>query len=248
PFLASLAPGSDSFPEEQEAAELAARLAELGRQLRTDPRHAADGAGTLLAPTFRGGRLEPVTQVPVTAQPALHISRSVVMAPEPALDAPSFGTPLRALVEDFRTVTVAECLITAIEADREKGLASTDVRYDIVGAGRDDWRVERSGTWRLRWRRGTDGWRVTEWTGVTDLRSGAPRPVFAEVTTAALGGIDSFRRQLGTSLDTWSASIDGVLTRDSNGHHGVAVGDADGDGLDDLYVAQPSGLPNRLYR
>jgi hypothetical protein len=89
---------------------------------------------------------------------------------------------------------------------------------------------------------------VNEGTGLTDLRSRAPFPVFAEVTTAALGGTDSFRRQLTTGLDAWSATIDGVLTRDSNGHHGVAVGDADGDGLEDLYVAQPSGLPNRLYR
>ena len=39
-----------------------------------------------------------------------------------------------------------------------------------------------------------------------------------------------------------------MLTRDSNGHHGVSVGDADGDGLEDLYVAQPAGLPNRLLR
>jgi Flp pilus assembly protein TadD len=44
------------------------------------------------------------------------------------------------------------------------------------------------------------------------------------------------------------ATFDSVLTRDSNGHHGVSVGDADGDGLEDLYVAQPAGLPNRLYR
>ena len=44
------------------------------------------------------------------------------------------------------------------------------------------------------------------------------------------------------------ATFDSVLTRDSNGHHGVSVGDVDGDGLDDLYVAQPAGLPNRLYR
>src|SRR6185503_1265564 len=116
-----------------------------------------------------------------------------------------------------REVTVAEFLITAIEVDREKGVASTDVRYDIAGPGTDAWRVERSGTWRLRWRRGADGWRVNEWTGLTELHSRAPFPVFAEVTTAALGGTDSFRRQLRT-------------------------------GLEDLYVAQPSGLPNRLYR
>ena len=32
------------------------------------------------------------------------------------------------------------------------------------------------------------------------------------------------------------------------GHHGVSVGDVDGDGLDDIYVSQPSGLPNRLFR
>ena len=31
------------------------------------------------------------------------------------------------------------------------------------------------------------------------------------------------------------------------GGQGFAVGDVDGDGLDDLYVAQQGGLPNRLF-
>ena len=100
----------------------------------------------------------------------------------------------------------------------------------------------------MRWRRDASGWRVLEWTAASDLQSRAAAPVFTEVTAAALGGNDSFRRQLTTGLDAWMATIDSVLTRDSNGHHGVSVGDADGDGLEDLYVAQPAGLPNRLYR
>ena len=35
---------------------------------------------------------------------------------------------------------------------------------------------------------------------------------------------------------------------DIYGHNGVSVGDIDNDGFDDLYVCQPAGLPNRLYR
>ena len=35
---------------------------------------------------------------------------------------------------------------------------------------------------------------------------------------------------------------------DIYGHNGVSVGDIDNDGYDDLYICQPAGLPNRLFR
>ena len=49
-------------------------------------------------------------------------------------------------------------------------------------------------------------------------------------------------------VDYWRTVLDGACGIDIYGHNGVSVGDIDNDGLDDLYVCQPAGLPNRLYR
>ena len=248
PFMDEITPGSDLFPDERVAEELIGRLRELGGRLKESPDGAARVADFLLAPSFRGGRLRPVEEATVSRTPSLEVLRARTMAPDLVLDARSFGRELRLLLEDFRKVTVAEFLVTSLDLDRDKALATTDVRYDFVGPGKDAVRVERLGYWRLRWRRAASGWRVVEWTATEHLRSRAAVPIFAEVTTAALGGNDSFRRQLGIGFDAWVATMDSGFARDSNGHHGVSVGDADGDGLDDVYVAQPYGFPNRLYR
>ena len=132
-------------------------------------------------------------------------------------------------------------------ADPPSALRTT-VRYDIVGAGTNASAssTSASGRWdggeTRQAGRSFDGRPRRTWSAARDS------PIFTEITAAALGGNDSFRRQLNIDLDSWMATFDSVLTRDSNGHQGVSVGDADGDGLDDLYVAQPAGLPNRLYR
>ena len=245
PFLPLLEPGSDEFKEERYATALDARLRELADRLAADPR--AD-VGWLLAPEFRGARLFSGQEPRAQAAGALDVRRSGGLPAAPSLHARAFAAELRRLLHDIDTVVTAEFLIIAIEVPEAPAPVRTDVRYDIVGAGRAAGRIQHTGVWRMSWTQASSSPQVTEWAALSHVAAHAKAPLFTEITATALAANESFRQQLSTPLDDWNATLDSVLTRDSNGHHGVSVGDADGDGLEDLYVAQPAGLPNRLFR
>ncbi len=248
PYLKQVAPGADAFPEEKEAEEILARLRELGDALRRDVHQAPEAASALLDRRFEGGSLIPEKETAIVDRPSLQVFRAA-SAGSPTKPPQSFRQEWVALVAGFAAVQVAEFRITSIDVDRAAGTARTEARYDLVGPAKPQGRVQSSGCWRIAWSRGADRvWRVTRWSAAEQLRSRAGAPVFTEVTGTALGGNDSFRRQLAVPLDAWSATLDSGIGRDSNGHNGVSAGDADGDGLDDLYMAQPAGLPNRLFR
>jgi len=248
--LRQLSPGQDAFPAEKEAEELAGRLAELGAMLRAHPGVVPAAAEGLLAPEFKGGRLTPAEEIAVGGSPQLEVFRARALSSDLVRDRRSFHSELGSLVGGLQSVDVAEFLVTGI--DEESGpdpIVSTVVRYDIAGATRSGGRAERLGRWRLRWRRGADAvWRVTEWIALDHRRSRAPATVFTEATDSALGRNLSFRRQLVPGLDFWAGHLDAVFQPRGMGHHGVSVGDFDGDGRDDFYVSQPDGLPNRLFR
>ncbi len=249
-----LVAGGDAFPEEQQAEELAGKLRELGGRLRGP---SPDLAGWLLAPDFKGARLTG-DEVADGNSPQLEVFRAKT-APSAALtlDRAAFEKELRAMMGDFASLETAEFLITAIDTQPAAQVRQvrTTVRFDLAGTAKQGWRAERIGFWQLRWRRADSGaaagdkdWRVVEWTTLDGgVRSRALAPVFTETTASAFGKNDSFRQQLVPSLDEWTTRLDGAFMPGGMGHHGVAVADVDGDGLDDIYVSQPSGLPNRLF-
>jgi len=75
----------------------------------------------------------------------------------------------------------------------------------------------------------------------------APAPLFSDCTEAVLGDTLAWQEQLRRGADDWCARIDLAAQMNQYGHNGLTIGDFDEDGLEDLYVLQSGGLPNRLF-
>jgi len=248
--LKQVTPGNDAFPEEKVAGEIADVLSQLSTTLKRRADRPPDAADLLLAPEFRGGRLVPPDEAPTSVSGSLQIFPAKSLSRDLVLDRATFAKEFAALLADFQSIRTAEFLITRIEVDRKsEPRATTVVRFDLAGPGKGSSLAERIGHWEMRWQPGAGGkWRVIEWTTLDHLHSRALTPVFSEVTQTALGSNRSFLQQLVPGLDYWASHLDAVFMPRGMGHHGVSVGDIDGDGFDDIYVSQPEGLPNRLFR
>jgi hypothetical protein len=70
--------------------------------------------------------------------------------------------------------------------------------------------------------------------------------LFVDCTESVLGGNAAYRDQVLPGINHWLTRI-GREFMGQFGQHGITVGDVNGDGLDDVYVCDAGGLPNRLY-
>lgn len=105
--------------------------------------------------------------------------------------------------------------------------------------------IQQNGEWLCRWSREAPP-RLQELV-VAELQLVKSDQRFVDVTGSVLGAVPSAREQLTIGAGHWQGRIQKHFFIDSTGHQGIAVGDADGDGMDDLYFAQQGGLPNKLY-
>jgi tetratricopeptide (TPR) repeat protein len=131
----------------------------------------------------------------------------------------------------------------AIHAARFFSLPGEVIRYQIRGesSGRLEYRV---GTWKQSWSNGL----LTRFEPIEEILTYAHKPWFRDVTGAVFDGETSFHEQLARGVPYWRSRLDPACGIDLYGELGIAVADIDGDGWDEIYVCQPGGLPNRLYK
>jgi hypothetical protein len=174
---------------------------------------------------------------------------------------PDDGAPQRrtnsltAAVDSWRGPTSGPGLrcsfkIIDIDVNAEASEATTRLLVELVQRA-DDAMLQLNAVCQARWRLTADETPRLAWLAVQScerVRLTAERgPLFEEGTDAVLGATDSYRDQVLRGIGHWCQRLTGLDDMHIYGHHGVAVGDVNKDGLDDLYVCDSGGLPNRLY-
>ena len=245
---------SDDFITEKYHDQIAAILLQWSAGFLAAPQN-VQAIEKVLSAEFSGASFRPVESRVVRSGPAVEV-RQNKFARELALGRDAFLRELRTAVAAFSQIITAELQVTSIDAGTDPVASTglpirlrTAVRYELVGSAKDVYREQRVGRWDLEWESLASGeFRLRRWTLSDETQSRSASPIFADITVQALAGNVSYSSQLLHGADYWRTVLDVACGIDIYGHNGVSVGDIDDDGFDDLYVCQPAGLPNRLYR
>jgi len=252
--LRKLPAGFDEFVNEKIQDQIAAIFAEWSAQLLRSPEQTSALAKTM-ALDFLGSSLRSGRTVTVTNAGPFKVWR-VQYPAEPTLNGETFLAELQFSLSDFSKLMTAEFQVIGIRSESSPTLPDrgsiayvTVVRFELVGTGTAFHREQRIANWELRWEMRSSGEiRLQQWQVLDEERVRVSAQVFQDISAHAFGGNRSYVSQLVPGIDHWRTVLDGASGIDIYGHNGVSVGDIDGDGFDDLYVCQPAGLPNRLFR
>ena len=125
---------------------------------------------------------------------------------------------------------------------------TTDAMMELSGAAASEQAaLQVTATLQARWSK-SDPPTLLELTTLRYEEALAPTAgKFLDATAAVLGGTPHYEGLVQKGTGYWASRITRLGDFSLTGHHGLAVGDVNGDGLEDLYVCEAGSLPNRLY-
>ncbi|MBI4585109.1 MAG: VCBS repeat-containing protein [Planctomycetes bacterium] len=259
-FLSKLESGRDEWTSERTSEELTGILEKLAAGL--GKAGGAESVKDLLAEHFAGD-----APLPEPLRPVLSNDLAAAWLWLPGQGAGTERLGREAFPAAFQRLgalfsKVAKIQVKTYRADRlsnDPPQFSTEVLFEMDGqAGLDPGQIQQKGPapflqirghWRIRWEKSAGAaWRMAGFEVRRFEKAALKQRLFTEISDQALGAVPSYREQLRYGLEYWRGRIDSASGIEVYGHQGIACGDYDGDGREDLYIAQAAGLPNRLYR
>lgn len=246
-MLRLVAPGTDQFVTEKYASEIQSYLQKWGSEIVSGNNRIAGfeelaDAG-LRASSFRGAIEHSrrsgngLKVIQRTFRPDLELHRDGVLK------------ELQSYCGSFSSVRIAEFEITSVRELSETPLrVIAEIRYTFVGESHARQPEQRIGKWQTEWQKSSGRWGLTKFQLSDESVSTSSALCFVDCSEKAFGRVASYTQQLSRGAEYWRTVLDGAIGVDVYGNQGIAVGDFDGDGYDDIYICQPAGLPNRLYR
>lgn len=248
--LRMVRPGSDEYITEQYASEIEVVLKQWSKWLGAGKFDALYGS---LSPSFQASSFAPNRDNPLRTNGGINVIRRDY-AENLVGGGDHFVANLREWLEPGATIKRADFEITSIhEIGKNPTSMRLEVRYDILTSSQTAYRKQHVGSWTTDWERGAlstnqSDWKMLVLRANSETIASATTRAFVDVSELAFRDAPSYRTQLLRGADYWRSVLDAACGIDIYGNNGIAAGDFDNDGHDDLYVSQPAGLPNRLYR